>query len=149
MKKESKNVRYSGFRGKKNIQLDDQGQPLYSSALFYCGYLSENRNLDICVNDGLNGTIVVFNAVGELRFKYTGPPCLINETFHPRGITTDIQGRILATKSNSNLIQFVDLDGQFLCFIDNCNLQHPWGKYVDSKNNLFVGGFKTCKVKKK
>ena len=148
MKKESKNVRYSGFRG-KNIQLDDQGQPLYSSALFYCEYLSENRNLDICVTDGLNGTTVVFNAVVELRFKYTGPPCLINVTCHPRGITTDIQGRILTTESNSNLIHIVDLDGQFLCFIDNCNLPHPWGKCVDSKNNLFVGEFKACKVKKK
>ena len=78
----------SGEKSKK--KLDDQGQHIYSSALFYCEYLSENRNLDICVADGLNGAIVVLNAVDELRFKNTDPPCLIKEQFHPRCITTDI-----------------------------------------------------------
>ena len=73
--------------GEKSIQWDDKGQPLYSSALFYCEYLSENSNLYICLADG---AIVVFNAVGELRFKYTDPPCLIKEQFHLCCITTDI-----------------------------------------------------------
>mgnify|MGYP003686760881 CR=1 FL=1 len=98
--------------------------------------------------DGFNGAIVVVNAIGELRFRYTGPPCLMKEKFHPRGITTDTQGRILTTDSNSNLVNIVDLDCQFLCYIGDFDLQHPLCLCVDSKNNLFVGEFKTGKVKK-
>ena len=36
--KETKTVRYSGFREKQCIQWNDQGQPLYSSALFLVLY---------------------------------------------------------------------------------------------------------------
>ena len=85
--KETKVVRYSGFRRKQYSVGRSRSASLFIGIFFYCEYLSENRNLYICLADG---AIVVFNAVGELRFKYTDPPCLIKEQFNPRCITTDI-----------------------------------------------------------
>ncbi|XP_078327882.1 uncharacterized protein LOC144623352 [Crassostrea virginica] len=147
-KEETRVVRYSGAMDKQCIQCDEQGQPLFPSVTsFDYRYLTENRNLDICVADNSNGAIVVVNALGELRFRYTGPPST-KETFHPRGIATDSQGRILTADSDSNLIHIVDQDGHFLCFVGNCGLQRPWGLCVDSNDNLIVAEYKTGKVKK-
>ena len=147
-RKETKVVRYSGAMDKQSIQWDDQGKPLFpSGAFFNFKYLGENRNLDVCVADNSNGAVVVVNALGEFRFRYTGPPPT-REAFHPRGIATDSQGRILIADSDSNLIHIVDQDGRFLCFIDNCGLQRPYGLCVDSSDNLMVAEHKTGKVKK-
>lgn len=131
---------------KQSIQFNNKGQPLCSSGVSN-KYVTENKNLDICIADDEFGAVVVVNKDGEFRFTYTGPPSSRKGSFHPFGITTDSQSRIIIANRNDDCIRIINQNGQFLRHVDNCYLYTPWGLCIDTADNLFVAEYYTGKVK--
>lgn len=141
--KHTKVVRFSANE-EKNIQFNNIGQPLFSSARSI-KYITENKNRDICMADCGANAVVVVNQNGKFRFKYN--PYTPKGRLKPYGIATDSRGWILVSDGNTDYIHILDQEGAFLRFIDNCDLSFPWGLCVDNKDNLVVAEVNTGKLK--
>lgn len=142
-------VRYSvGYfltTEKQTIQFEESGKPLYSGE-YKIKYITENRNLNICVADLAANAVVVVDQAGKLRFRYAGHPAMPKENlFNPRGIATNSLSQILTADSSNNCIHILDQDGKFLRYIDNVN--NPFGLCVDKLDNLLVAEHSTGNVK--
>ena len=101
-------VRYSDSKEKQWIQWDDNDQPLNASDCVNIKYVTENRNLDICVADWNASAVVVVSAASKLRFRYTDSPSTSRKFFDPHGITTDSQANILTADFNNARIHIID-----------------------------------------
>ncbi|XP_052679808.1 uncharacterized protein LOC128160519 [Crassostrea angulata] len=147
-KDQSKVVRYTGSTEKQTIQFDDEGKPLYSGNNGI-KYITVNKNGDICVSDCKAGAVVIVDKAGNFRCKYAGYPSRTKKSpFKPFGITADSQNRVLIVDRSNHCIHILDGNGDFLRFIDNCNLMDPWGLCVDDYDNLFVCEFYKGYIKK-
>lgn len=107
---QTKVVRYSYFTEKQSIQFDDKGDPLFSSCLYNIIFITENRNLDICVSDNTAQSVLVVDLAGKLRFTYSGYPTT-KKSFEPVDITTDNQSQTLIADSKNHCIHILNEDG--------------------------------------
>lgn len=151
-RKQSKVVHYTdSCEEKQTIQFDDRGSALYSTRSCKL-YISENRNLDVCVADTDANAVVVVNQTGYLRFRYTGSHCTGSHSsskplLKPDGLTTDSQCRILIADSDNHKIHILDQDGQFLRSMTSDISDGPFRLCVDARNNLFVAERKSGIIK--
>lgn len=145
--KQTKVVRYFGSTEKQSIQFNYQSQPLYSSG--GVKFITENRNMDICLSDNKAGAVVVVDQAGEHRFSYTGSSTT-RKPFNPYDITTDSLSWILIADKNNDSIHILDQNGKFLRFINssNCDLKEPFRLCIGNNDYLFVAEWSSNIVKK-
>nr|XP_022308598.1 uncharacterized protein LOC111114544 [Crassostrea virginica] len=130
-----------------DIELDEEGQRLYESP----GYITENKmNGDIVVSDDKKNALVVVDKSGRHRFDYNGQPT--ENSFHPKGVSIDILGRILVSHVELKrsrlvfLISLLDQEGRFLTRLDKEQKEPFTCLCVDNQNNIYVGFAGTIKV---
>ncbi|XP_061168871.1 uncharacterized protein LOC133178132 [Saccostrea echinata] len=113
----------------ENIEkFDDKGKCLYAC---HQNYLTEKKDLDICVSDCKAKAVVVAKQARKLIFRYTGHTSAPqNQPSSPQGITTDSQSHILTADINNYRVHIIDQDGQFLCYID-CGVSDQQGLCID------------------
>nr|XP_034331027.1 uncharacterized protein LOC105337770 [Crassostrea gigas] len=94
-------------------QHDNTGLKLYRKP----HYIAENNNWDVVVSDhySVSGAVVVTDREGRYRFSYTGHPPESN--IRPNGISTDALSNILVCDKNTNTVQMMDRNGQFLSYL--------------------------------
>uniref|UniRef100_K1QXS1 Tripartite motif-containing protein 3 n=1 Tax=Magallana gigas TaxID=29159 RepID=K1QXS1_MAGGI len=91
----------------QTIQNDNTDLGLYIQPY----YITENNNGDVVVSDSYSA-VVVTERGGRHRFSYTGHPS--GSRLLPRGICTDPLSHILVCDGETETVQMLDSDGQFL-----------------------------------
>nr|XP_022302772.1 uncharacterized protein LOC111110501 [Crassostrea virginica]XP_022302846.1 uncharacterized protein LOC111110501 [Crassostrea virginica]XP_022302925.1 uncharacterized protein LOC111110501 [Crassostrea virginica]XP_022303000.1 uncharacterized protein LOC111110501 [Crassostrea virginica]XP_022303071.1 uncharacterized protein LOC111110501 [Crassostrea virginica] len=78
-------------------------------------FITENNNGDVLVSDWFRDAVVVTSGEGVHRFSYTGPPS--GSGLLPGGICTDVMSHILVSDLETDTVQMLDRDGQFLSYV--------------------------------
>lgn len=120
----------------QTIQPDNSKQNLLQEPL----YITENNNGDIVISDYRLDVVFVTDNGGRHRFSYTGPPS--ERAIMPRGICTDVLSHILVCDYNTNSVQMIDKDGQFLSkiLVNPQGIKEPYSLSYDNKtHSLLVG----------
>ncbi|XP_078320188.1 uncharacterized protein LOC144621253 [Crassostrea virginica] len=144
-------MRYDGT-GRKigDIEFDGERQRLYE----HTDYITENKmNGDIVVSDDRKCALVVVDRSGRHRFDYKGHST--DKLFYPRGVCTDLLGRILVSHTGYGddsgivcCISLLDREGRFLTRL----LTQPRDEdqfnslCVDDNNNIYVAFLNKIKV---
>ncbi|XP_062569510.1 uncharacterized protein LOC134231561 isoform X2 [Saccostrea cucullata] len=140
---------YNGVTGQVNhytntgkhiqtIQHDNTGQGLYRNPI----YITENRNGDVIVSDGLRHAVVVTDRRGIHRFSYTGPTS--GSGLWPRGICTDALSHILVCDYNTHSVHIIDQDGLYLTQLETeqHGIDRPCGLSYDCDTQLlWIGSY--------
>nr|XP_022287940.1 uncharacterized protein LOC111100403 isoform X4 [Crassostrea virginica] len=105
-------------------------------------YITENNNGDVLVSDWSRAAVVVTSGEGVHRFSYTGPPS--GSRLQPVGICTDVMSHILVIDDNTDTVQMLDRDGQFLSYVltrQTPGMDYtPWSLSYDvTTNAVWVG----------
>ncbi|XP_078328793.1 uncharacterized protein LOC144623830 [Crassostrea virginica] len=139
-------IRYQRQNIKQEINKDGQGNRILkdgSNPLF----MSENNKGDVCVSDRNEYTVVVVDNTGTVRFRYNGTQARRNKSFDPKDIVTDALSQIIVADIYNNCLHILDQNGQFLRYVEDCELTNLSGLSVDSEGRLWVGLFDTGKIK--
>ena len=123
--KQAKVIRYSGSKEKHTIQWNDKSQPIYSSST-NTKCLTENRNLDICVADFSACAVVVVDAAGKLRFRYTGPPSNTKMEHHCRQSGKDSDNRQLTTTASTSWTRTVTSSATLTIVVYSVQQDYVW-----------------------
>ncbi|XP_062575189.1 uncharacterized protein LOC134237104 [Saccostrea cucullata] len=134
-------VRYAGSTVTQEIEISDLSLVDISFFLFFVPHIDENKNLDIVLNEP--DSVLVLSNEGHFKFNYSG---MKYKNFTPRGITTDRMCHILIADFPNNIIHIIDQNGQFLLYIDKCELYKPFCLSIDSNDILYVA--ETQRVKR-
>nr|XP_034310533.1 uncharacterized protein LOC117684053 [Crassostrea gigas] len=126
-------------------QHDNTGRELYRRP----NYITENNNGDVVVSDYDNepGAVVVTERGGTHRFSYTGHPP--GSRLQPWGICTDALSHILVCDGETQTVQVLNKDGQFLSHL--LTKSHEMGRpqslgYDVNTHRLWVGSRDNNKV---
>lgn len=142
----NKVVRYDGQKITQEIYKDENGKHIFKEGETIL-FLTENVNGDICVSDGNADKVVVVDSTGRFRFQYDGLAASKEESFDPRCIITDSQSHIIVSDMSNDCLHILDVNGRFLRCVDNCELDTPLGLSLDSKERLWVGLYRSGKIK--
>ncbi|XP_078327662.1 uncharacterized protein LOC144623211 isoform X3 [Crassostrea virginica] len=143
-------MRYDNTGKRKQTIPHDDNTPhdLYERPWF----ITENNNGDVLVSDLSRGAVMVTSGEGVHRFSYTGPPPSGSRLqFMPLGICTDVMSHILVSDWNTDTVQMLDRDGQFLSYVFTRQTPgmdyKPWGlRYDVTTHAVYVGPVDTMSV---